>query len=274
MKYLLCGSCSHANPLKSEYLTFCDQCGKKLPDTFADWRKIHPMGSFAEYQQTVGISIKEKKPNRTSSWFKRQLQPANKGKVIVFFSLVFVLLATAGTLFGKRAVFTLLYAKVPKSYLYSSWQTATIGRQALEISTPVKLWIHDQPLPPEIAQVTEYAKSYRNEDGGGIRITVNMYSYFGNVANTLENAKEDSRQAMAQDDLSDIHAKSIPVLVSGIQGQLEEGNYLYKGGIRLAFQNLVVVKGANRWEIQIHYRDDDPIGPQVAQRVLKSVKIK
>nr|WP_295866446.1 hypothetical protein [uncultured Chitinophaga sp.] len=274
MKYLLCGSCSHANPLKSEYLTFCDQCGKKLPNTFSDWRKLHPMGSFSEYQQTVGISIKEKKPARTASWVKKQLQPANKGKVIIFFTLVVALLATAGTLFGKRAVFTLLYAKVPKSYLYSSWQTATIGRQALEISSPVKLWIHDQPMDAETAKVTEYAKSYRNEEGGGIRITVNMYSYFENVANTLDNAKEDSRHAMEQDDLSDIQAKTIPVLVSGIQGQLEEGNYLYQGGIRLAFQHLVVVKGANRWEIQIQYRDDDPIGPQVAQRVVKSVKIK
>ncbi|MBC9934637.1 hypothetical protein [Chitinophaga qingshengii] len=274
MKYLLCGSCSHANPLKSEYLTFCDACGKKLPNSFADWRKLHPMGSFPEYQQTVGISIKEKKPNAAKAWIKTQLQPANKGKVIVFFSLVLVLLATAGTLFGKKAVFSLLYAKVPKSYLYASWQTATIGRQALEISTPVKLWIHDQPLDPEAAKVTEYAKSYRNEEGGGIRITVNMYSYFENVTNTLENALADSHHTMEPEDMSDMQAKTTPVLVSGIQGRLEEGNYLYKGGIRLAFQNLLVVKGANRWEILIHYRDDDPIGPQVARRVLKSLKIK
>ncbi len=274
MKHLLCGSCSYANPLKSEYLTFCDQCGKKLPNTFSDWRKLHPMGSFPEYQQAVGISLKEKKPGRTASWVKKQLQPANKGKVIIFFTLVVALLATAGTLFGKRAVFTLLYAKVPKSYLYSSWQTATIGRQALEISTPVKLWIHDQPMDEETAKVTEYAKSYRNEEGSGIRITVNMYTYFENVANTLENAKEDGRHAMEQEDLSDIRAKTIPVLVSGMQGVLGEGNYLYQGGIRLAFQQLVVVKGANRWEIKIHYRDDDLIGAQVAQRILKSVKIK
>lgn len=274
MKYLLCGSCSHANPLKSEYLTFCEECGKKLPNSFADWRKLHPMGSFSEYQQTVGISIKEKKPNAAKVWVKKQLQPANKGKVIVFFSLVLVLLATAGTLFGKKAVFSLLYAKIPKSCLYTSWQTATIGRQALEISTPVKLWIHDQPLGQEAAKVTEYAKSYRNEEGGGIRITVNMYSYFENVANTLENAQDDSHHTMEQEDMSDVQAKTTPVLVSGIQGRLEEGNYLYKGGIRLAFQNLLVVKGANRWEIMIHYRDDDPIGPQVARRVLKSLKIK
>ncbi|WP_212006633.1 hypothetical protein [Chitinophaga sp. HK235] len=274
MKYLQCDTCSHTNALKSEYLTFCDNCGKKLPNTFADWRKAHPLGSFAEYQQLVGISIKEKKPNKTAIWLRNQLQPANKGKVIVFFSLVLVLLATAGTLFGKRAVFTLLYAKVPKSYLYSSWQTATIGRQALEISTPVKLWIHDQALAPEITKVTEYAKSYRNEEGGGIQITVNMYSYWENVANNLENAAEDMRHTMQQDDLSDIRSKSIPVLISGMSGKLEEGNYLYKGGIRLAFQNLVVVKGKSRWEILIRYRDDDAVAPQVAQRVLKSLKIK
>lgn len=274
MKYLLCDSCGHANALKSEYLTFCDDCGKKLPNNFSEWRKLHPMASFPEYRQAVGIFIKEKKPNTAAAWVKRQLQPTNRGKVILFFSLVFVLLATAGTLFGKRAVFTLLYAKVPKSSLYSSWQTVTIGRQALEISTPVKLWVHDQPLDTETAKAIEYSKSYRNEDGGGIQITVNMYSYWNNVSNTLESAMEESHNAIQKGEVADMSCKSVPVLISGMPGKLEEGNYLYKGAIRLAFRNLVMVRGNSRWEILISCRDDDPVGQQVAQRVLKSVKIK
>ncbi|NSL90269.1 hypothetical protein [Chitinophaga solisilvae] len=275
MKYLVCDSCGHANALKSEYLTFCDECGKKLPHTFAEWRKLHPMATFPEYRESVGIAIKEKKTNAIGAWMKQQLQPANRGKVILFFSLVLVLMATAGTLFGKRAVFSLFYAKVPKSSLYSSWQTATIGRQAVEISTPVKLWIHDQPLNKELAQHVEYAKSYRNEDGQGIQIEVDMYTYHENIVNNLENAVEEAHNEMQlSGQAADIRCKSVPVLISGMQGQLEEGNYLYKGAIRLAFRNLVMVRGNSRWCIHISYRDDDEVAQQVAQRVLKSVKIK
>ncbi|PSL47412.1 hypothetical protein CLV51_102259 [Chitinophaga niastensis] len=275
MKYLKCDSCGHANAIKSEYLTFCDECGKKLPHTFAEWRKTHPMASFPEYQQKVGISIKIEKPNMAIAWVKKQFQPANRGKVILFFSLLTVLVATAGTLFGKRAVYTLLYPKVAKSSLYSSWQTATIGRQALEISTPVKLWVHDQPLEGEEAKSIEYSKSYKNEDGGGIQISVNMFSYLSNVANSVEEAVAQSHNAMQLGgEITDIQCKSVPVLISGLPGILEEGNYLYKSAIRLAFCNLVMIKGNSRWQIHINYRDDDQIGQQVAQRVLKSVKIK
>lgn len=275
MKYLHCDNCGHPNPLKSEYLTFCDACGKKLPQSFAGWQKQHPMATFPEYCQAVGISLKEGTNAGPLYWIKHQLQTANKGKIILFFSLVFVLIAVTGSLFGKRAVFTFLYPKVPPSSLYSTWHTATIGRQALEISTPVKLWVHDQPLEGEDTKMIEYAKTYSNEDGGGIRIAVNMFSYISNVANSLEEAVTASHKSMQlKETATEIDCKSVPVLISGMQGVLEEGNYLYKGGIRLAFCNLVMIKGSNRWQIQINYREDDPVGRQVAQRVLKSVKIK
>ncbi|NLU94741.1 hypothetical protein [Chitinophaga sp. Ak27] len=274
MKYLRCDSCGHANPLKSEYLTFCDACSKKLPNIYTDWRKHRPMASFPEYVLEVGISLQKEKTN-IFTWARRQWESANRGKVFLFISIFVALLAVTGTLFGKRAVFTFIYPKVPSGSLYNSWQTATIGRQALEISTPVKLWVHDQPLEGEEAKVIEYAKSYRNEDGGGIRIAVNMYSYLSNVTNTLDEAIADSHNSMQlKENASDVQCKSVPVLISGTQGILEEGNYMYKGGIRLAFCNLVMIKGSNRWQIQISYRDDDEIGRQVAQRVLKSVKIK
>ncbi|CAL1520272.1 hypothetical protein [Chitinophaga sp. MM2321] len=275
MKYLPCESCGHANALKSEYLTFCDACGRKLPNNFAEWRKRYPLGSYPEYRQAVGIFIKKEKPGRTAAWMKKQFQPGNRGKVILFFSLVFALMVTAGTLFGKRAVFTLLYAKVPKSSLYSNWQTATIGRQALEISTPVKLWVHDQPLGTEGAKTIEYAKSYRNQDGDGIQIAVNMFSYWNNVANGLEGAVEESHYALqAGGQITDMRCKSVRVLISGMPGILEDGSYLYKGAIRLAFCNLVMVRGNSRWLVHINYRNDDPVGRQVAQRVLKSIKIR
>jgi hypothetical protein len=275
MKYLRCQHCGHPNPLTSEYLTICDTCSKKLTPTFGDWRVLHPIGSFAEYTSEVGVVIKTGYPAGLKNALRNAMLPANKSKLILFLSLFLVLIAITGSLFGKKAVISFLYQKVPSSYLYSSWATATIGRQALEISTPVKLWIHDQPLDEETAKTVEYAKSYSNEEESGIHITVNMYSYLPSVTNTLEQAIRASHLGMQmREAATDIYCKPVPVLISGVQGVLEEGNYLYKGALRLAFCNLIMIKGNNRWQILVQYRDDDPIGRQVAQRVLKSVKIK
>ncbi|NIG57012.1 zinc ribbon domain-containing protein [Chitinophaga sp. Cy-1792] len=275
MKYLLCSHCEHPNALKSEYQTFCESCGKKLPHNFAEWRQAHPMASFEEFRQTIGIYIKPKKTNVVAAWAQRQLQPQNRGKVIIFFTLLFVCIATAGTLFGKKAVYTLLYPKVAKSSLYGNWTTATIGRQALEISTPLKLWVHDQPLGPAEAGLTEYAKSYRNEDGGGVQIEVNLRTYKNAEQNTLDIAVKQTNACLLENgQVTDMNYNPVAVLISGMPGTLEEGTYTYKKAIKLAFSNLVVVKGNSRWQIHINYRDDDPNGQEVARRVLKSVKIK
>ncbi|SHM05737.1 hypothetical protein SAMN05444266_106218 [Chitinophaga jiangningensis] len=275
MKYLICANCQHPNVMKSEYQTFCESCGKKFQITFADWRQSHPMATFAEFQQTVGVTIKVPRKNIFTAWVNRQMQPQNRGKVIIFFTLLFICIAGAGTLFGKRAVYTLLYPKVPTSSLYAAWHTATIGRHALEISTPLKLWVHDQPLKPEEAASVEYSKTYRNEDGGGVQIAVNLRSYKPGSDNSLESAVSSSHKALQDGGMvTDIQCKSVPVLISGLQGTLEEGTYIYKGAIKLSFSNLVIVRESSRWQIHINYRDDDPVGQEVAARVLKSVKIK
>ncbi|MBV8253909.1 MAG: zinc ribbon domain-containing protein [Chitinophaga sp.] len=275
MKHLLCSSCKHPNPVKSEYQTFCEACGKKLPNTFSDWRQAHPMASFEEFRETVGVTIKAPKKNIFGAWMKQQTMPQNRGKVIIFFTLLFVCIATAGTLFGKRAVYSLLYPKVPKSTLFANWTTATIGRQPMTISTPLKLWVHDEPVKPEDAGKITYAKSFRNEDGGGVQIAVSMHTYSDSIGNTLEGAEAVSRNDLKNNtELTDIQTTPVPVLISGLPGSLEEGTYLYKGAIRLGYSNLVIVRGKSRWQIHINYRDDDPNGQEVARRVLKSVKIK
>ncbi|WP_111590165.1 hypothetical protein [Chitinophaga dinghuensis] len=275
MKHLLCTSCKHPNPVKSEYQTFCEGCGKKLPNTFADWRQLHPMASFEEFRETVGITIKSPRKNRFTAWMREQTLPQNRAKVIIFFTLLFVCIATAGTLFGKKAVYSLLYPKAPKSVLYANWTTATIGRQPMTISTPLKLWVHDQPLQPDEAGKVTYAKSYRNEDGGGVQIAVSLITYSDSIGNTLDRALAISRNELKENkQLAEIQSSPVPVLISGLQGSLEEGTYLYQGAIRLGFSDLVIVRGKSRWQIHINYRDDDPNGQEVARRVLKSVKIK
>jgi hypothetical protein len=51
MYYLKCNKCGHFNEIKTEYLTFCSNCGTKLENNFPDWKRKNPDKSFEEHQQ-------------------------------------------------------------------------------------------------------------------------------------------------------------------------------------------------------------------------------
>jgi hypothetical protein len=169
----------------------------------------------------------------------------------------------------------MIFPKLNKASLYKSWETAVIGRQALEISTPVHLGVNDKPLIPEIAQLVEYAKSYRNRGDDGMQIEVNMYSYRPNISNDLEVAGVAAAEEMKQSgEISDLKYTSNPVMQSGVDALLQQGTFAFKNAIRLSFCNLLLVSGQHRWQIAIRYREDDTTASLAAQRIIKSIRIK
>lgn len=274
MNYLSCRHCGHYNALRSEFLTFCESCGKKLPHTFADWKQKNPEGSFEAFQQEVAIYVEEETPSKPG-WMQQYLWPAGRRGLILGVVLVFAFVAVAGTYFGKQAMVTWAYPKVERSWLYASWQTVTIGRQSVEISSPVHLSVKDQALSPELTNIIEYAKHYRNRENKGMQITVDMYSYRETISNSLEEATEKAAKDMQEEPgVSDFQYTSNPLPQANIQGVLQEGSLLYKNAVRLSFYNLVMVQGPHRWLVNIRYRSDDATGQEVAKRVFNSVKVK
>ena len=49
MEYIKCKSCKHHNSLSSEFLVFCESCGKKLYPNFKDWSKNNTDKSFDDF---------------------------------------------------------------------------------------------------------------------------------------------------------------------------------------------------------------------------------
>jgi hypothetical protein len=274
MNYLSCQHCGHYNALRSEFLTFCESCGKKLPNTFAEWKQKNPEGSFEAFQREVAIYVEEEMPAKPG-WMQQYLWPAGRRGLILGVVLVFAFVAVAGTYFGKQAMVTWAYPKMEKSWLYSSWQTVTIGRQAIEISTPVHLSVNDKTLPQELRSMLDYAKNYRNREDKGMQISVDMYSYRESVSNSLEEATTGAaKEIQAEEGISDLQYTSNPLPQTNIQGVLQEGSMVYKGAVKLSFYNLVMVRGQHRWLVNIRYRSDDPNGQEVAKRIFNSVKVK
>ncbi len=91
MHYLACKHCMHANEVKSEYLTFCEKCGKKIQNNFMDWRKENPGGSLEDFKNSVCRSA-------ILHWEPVEIQPPKKKKKLLQHSII---------LFGAAAIITL-----------------------------------------------------------------------------------------------------------------------------------------------------------------------
>lgn len=274
MNYLHCHTCGCQN-LATEFLTFCNNCHKKLKDNYSDWKLQHPGQPYENF--LIAINTPPPTPNNAPvGWIQRYLTPNDRRRYILTGCVIILLSVITGTIFGKRLVITWFYPAVNKAWLYTSWETVTIGRQALQISTPVHLRINDIALPTEQASGITYHKRYTNDQKEGMKIEVRFFSYLINTSNSLKSAAIQSIKGMeTTTDITDIQYKDEPALQSDkAECLLQQGTYQYKNAIRLSFANLIMVRGQHRWVISLHYRADDQNGRQIADRILQTVSIK
>ena len=68
MYYVKCSYCGQDNEVKSEYLTFCQSCQRKLDQNFQDYSKRFPEKSFDEYlQENCTRTIQNAEPKQEKS---------------------------------------------------------------------------------------------------------------------------------------------------------------------------------------------------------------
>lgn len=227
-------------------------------------------------QVAVPLEMEHDSPSAIKpGWLQHYLWPTGRRGLLLVIVLVTALVVVAGTYWGKHALFTWFYPKVSNTWLYTSWHTVAIGRQAMQVSAPVPLRISDKALPADLSGIVEYTKTYRNHDGGGLQIEVNMLSYWQTVSNNLDDAATGAMEQLQLDaDVTALQSVSRPVEQAGLPGIVQEGSFTYKNAIQLAFCNLVMVRGPHRWRVSIRYRADDSPGRQVAARILQSVQVK
>lgn len=98
MHYLKCSQCGHANLLKTEYLTFCSSCNRKLENNFTEWKKQNQDKSLEEYKHLVCISESELESKTVEK------RPTKGAKYWIGFIVFFAILYTAGQFGGEELV--------------------------------------------------------------------------------------------------------------------------------------------------------------------------
>lgn len=67
MPFLKCNHCGQFNEVKTEYLTFCVSCGKKLDNNFKNWQTRNPDKTFDDFKQQVCVSETDSQKNTQKS---------------------------------------------------------------------------------------------------------------------------------------------------------------------------------------------------------------
>jgi hypothetical protein len=270
MYYLRCNHCGHANALKSEYVTFCESCSKKMANSYSDWKQRNPGRNFESYCEAVGISEAQL---ATAKPAKKRSRLSTRWILIIISGLVVA--AALGLLADQVVKRVLQGKKVPESWLTSEWQSFSTPKGIAVISTPVGLKPFELPLPPEVMQYVDLLEPYRIDTTLGMQIAVHEFEYKPGVEISLEGAAAGSVGEMQQmPGVSDFDFEEVNMEVSGEQAIRQTGKYKQSLLANLLFRNLMIRKDQRLIQIIVVYRAGDETAEKVADRVISSVELR
>lgn len=162
MDYLICDFCGSSNEVKSEYLTFCNNCEKKLPNNFSEWQKDHPDKSFEQYKTAVC-------QHSIIRWEAEPVLPIKRKPTPWKYALLFTLLAIVG-----MGIFWTINEEYYPTEEIQEWATKNINFNKPEIELWNSFTFHEgnfeMKFPSKPDKITE-----QTETAAGI-LNINSYT--------------------------------------------------------------------------------------------------
>jgi len=270
MLYLKCNNCGNLNEVKTEYLSFCNSCNKKLDNSFSTWKLKNPDKTFVDYSNLVCLTDKDiKKVERGS---KR----TNKSwKYWIGFTVAFIIMGSVGKYGGEMIVKYLNSELTSEKVFDQEWIRETYGNYGLTVETPVRLTKSDLPIPDGIKPLIESMDVYNYVSEKGFKLMINSVKYNVKlVSANLQGAANGSLNEMKnQDGVSDFDYTEEQISKNDIPGFIQNGTYKVIG-VEVEFVNIGFVKGLVLWQVIVVYQKNDVVGRRAAKRVIKSIDIK
>ena len=267
MYFIKCTHCGYENLLKTEYLTFCEQCGKKLPENFPEWKRLHPSKDFEDFKKSVAHGIV-------------QIHRRNKQKRIPLITAISVtvilMIITVSLLFfslhGDLAGL-FLPGKTPASVLNHEWQRFTYGKYGFSIESPLKLEKTELKIPDVYKNQVKNIESFYYRPSRGFQLLLTSVLYEEGIAANLNGAAVGAMNEMInQPGVSNVEFKQSPLMNNDVIGILLEGSY-HENDVFMRFRCAVYTRLSNMWSLMVTYRDQDEVGKKAAEKVLESVEI-
>ncbi|HUW06812.1 MAG TPA: hypothetical protein VMW01_11190 [Williamwhitmania sp.] len=273
MFYLQCNRCNHLNEVKSEYQVMCEKCGAKMKNTYAQWKISRPNGTFDSYlaecciskdrlneqQQAASKIEQEKRKTYTIAW------------ILGAVAIVFIGLTAA--FYGKAI--TEVFSQWLRTSNGMVWTYQEVGTEGLELNFPKTFEETDaiaNHMPPaakaHFSKIETHIAGFNKEfialaitmvttepDSGNLKNYAQMgLSIMGNTPNAQEYTTQEYQ-------------------INGYPAILLKGTYPVDNKSR-GFQLVLTGSGTNYWMVLVIYPGHDNDAERIADRLIKSTRIK
>ncbi|MGE7776755.1 hypothetical protein ACQKLP_18665 [Chitinophaga sp. NPDC101104] len=266
MNYMKCQHCTEYSALKSEYLTFCDHCGKKFPVIYKDWLAHHPDGNLDAFGLENGISGEEfaaleRRKERKAHFTLR------KKATLAFGIVCFVAVLGLSFLYGPYLMAFFREPRVSPTLLQAD-QWRTFKGHLIRIQTPLSL----RPESPDDRPNMRRKAFQAGGRAEGIMIRMEESVFLAQASVVLEEAAQrTAREMEIKPGVSRFSYTSRELQVDGQPALLQQGTYVLQETSPVAFQSLVFVKGGSQVQLLVTHSADDPAGKQTADKIMTSI---
>lgn len=273
--YLTCPNCGFYNDASSEFLIFCDQCKKKMPNNYREWTKSHPelgLEDFHRAQCTTEIPSEIPVPNADKS------PSAVKFLWLKVVSALLILFVSLSLIFPSiyRDSQLILYFRTLIDSLPMSmdWERQVYGDYGLSVESPVRLNAMDMPVPIELEILINDIQSYSSELDKPLSVMVISTAFNPQIGQVNLQASITGflNQIRAIPGISDFKVSQNATSVSGYEGYEQAGSFLQKGKSK-AFISIGVTRGLILWQAMVVYDADSANYKEAARRVIDSIEI-
>ncbi|WP_341834922.1 hypothetical protein WJU16_18540 [Chitinophaga pollutisoli] len=268
MHYMKCQHCSEYSALKSEYLTFCDACGKKFRVIYKDWLAQHPDGSPDAFGQEFGISeadyaaLERRKARKTGFTGRKKLTLAAA-------IAVFIICTGLSFLYGPYLMAVFHEPRVSASLLEEA-QWRTFRGHLIRMQSPLS-------LKPESAEERLNIRMKAFQAGGrteGIVIRMEESVYLSQSSILLETAAQHTARRMeTRAGVSRFSYTSRELQIDGQPALIQQGSYVLRETAPIAFHSLIFVRGGSQVQLLVTHAADDVAGKQAADKIMTSVHL-
>lgn len=268
--YIRCTHCGHLNPFKTEYLTLCESCGRKLLLNFPDWQKNHPGKTVIDFRKEVCVSDQEHSGHQA---------PPKSGSIISSRSFRLWLLALfCGLLLGtwlwypgKDELFIRKY--LPESVLTTEWIWHNTGIPPMVINLPEKPEKQQADVPAALTEFAEHAESFRYRPAASLTVTIDYYRFKPGIAPNPEPvAHAVMKQMVENNEIKFSSYDESPVMYLSARGLNLEGAFHEKGKLK-QYRFVIYTFRNAAYVVKTVFRNTDSAAVKAAEKIMDSVEI-
>ena len=266
MYFIRCENCGFENPLKTEYLTFCENCGRKLNENFTDWKKLHPEKDFEDFRK--GHLRKNSSVSQTA---RRKI---NLRAILTSF-LVSGVVVMIIALISFPGIFSNLFLPrtFPQRMLEQKWQRINCGKYGLSIVTPEKPEEDKVNISRAGNSKVQDFEAFSWQPSKYFRMYVmNVLYREGIPVNLNLVASATIIELINRPGISNVEYKQSPVFYNDVNGIMIEGS-CHENEIFMRFSCILYIRKSNAWTVTVICPDSDPTGKEAGERLIESVEI-